>query len=130
MAPFDLHDESCEPNNGETILLNKTDPALVVKLRHYGPIILNANAPLTIERRAAGTADPFTGLSPRDFVYIVDPDDSNSLLVSSAPGTNGFEAGYEYRFLPTADLMCDLVEGNPSVIWDSLDYRITVIFHE
>ncbi|MCH8824439.1 MAG: hypothetical protein IH984_13145 [Planctomycetes bacterium] len=127
LAPFDLHDESCEPSNGETVLHYRTDPPLVVKLRHYGPIALNANTPLTIERRNSGSTDPFSGLSPTNFVFNVDPTDNNSLLVTAAPGKNGFEAGYEYKLIATANLMCDQVMDNPPVIWDSLDYRITVI---
>lgn len=126
IAPFDLHDESCMPANGETVLLKKGDLDLQVKLRHYGPITLNANAPLIIERRIANTADAFAELPSTDFVYIVDPADGNSLLVSGAPGADGFQVGYEYRLIASADLMCDQVFGNPSVSWDSLDYRITV----
>ena len=48
------------------------------------------------------------------------------VLVAGAPGADGFEIGYEYRLIPTADLMCDRVIGNPSVSWDSPDYRVTV----
>ena len=88
--------------------------------------MLNANAPLTIERRAACTADPFVLLPSTDFLYSVDPADGNSLLVSGALGADGFQSDYEYRLVATADLMCDLVTGNPPVIWDSPDYRITV----
>jgi len=68
LAPFDLHDESCAPPNGETVLLKDADPDLVVKLRHYGPITLNANAPVTIERRLACTMNTFDGLPSTDFV--------------------------------------------------------------
>ena len=107
LAPFDLHDESCAPANGETVLLEDADPDLEVKLRHYGPITLNANAPVTIERRTACTTDSFVLLSSTDFDYSVDPADGNSLLVSGAPGTDGFETGYEYRLIATPDLMCD-----------------------
>ena len=84
LAPFDLHDESCAPPNGETVLLKVADPDLEVKLRHYGPITLNANAPVTIERRAACTTGDFEPLSSTDFDYSVDPADGNSLLVSGA----------------------------------------------
>jgi len=48
------------------------------------------------------------------------------LLVSGAPGTNGFEILYEYRLIATSDLKCDQVNGNPAVSWDSADYRVTV----
>lgn len=126
LAPFDLHDESCVPANGDTVWPRDTDPDLQVILRHYGPITLNANAPLTIERRTACTTDPFVLLSSIDFVYSVDPADGNSLLVSGAPGADGFEIGYEYRLIATADLMCGQVTGNPPVSWDSPDYRVTV----
>ena len=126
LAPFDLHDESCVPANGDMVLPKDADPDLQVILRHYGPITLNANAPLTIERRTACTNDLFVLLSSTDFVYAVDPADGNSLLVSGAPGTDGFEIGYEYRLIATADLMCDQVTGNPAVSWDSSDYRVTV----
>ena len=126
LAPFDLHDESCDPPNGETVLLQDTDPDLEVKLRHYGPITLNANAPVTIESREACTTDEFVLLSSTDFDYSVDPADGNSLLVSGALGADGFEIGYEYRLIATADLMCDQVDGNPAVSWDSADYRVTV----
>ena len=126
VAPFDLHDESCAPANGDTVQLKDADPDLQVKLRHYGPIVLNANAPLTIERRAACTADPFVLLPSTDFLYAVDPADGNSLLVSGAPGADGFQPDYEYRLIATADLMCDQVAGNPPVSWDSSDYRVTV----
>ena len=127
LAPFDLHDESCVPANGDTVSLKCAGPDLQVKLRHYGPITLNANAPLIIERRTAGTNDPFAALSSTDFVYSFDPADWNSLLVSGAPGADGFETGYEYRLIATADLMCDQVTGNPPVSWDSPDYRVTVL---
>ncbi len=127
LAPFDLHDESCVPANGDTVLLTDADPDLQVKLRHYGPITLNANAPVTIERRTAYTSDPFVLLLSTDFVYSFDPADGNSLLVSGAPGAGGFETGHEYRLIATADLMCDQVNGNPPVSWDSPDYRVTVV---
>ena len=41
-------------------------------------------------------------------------------------GTDGFEIGYEYRLVATADLRCNQVTGNPPVSWDSPDYRVTV----
>ncbi len=126
LAPFDLHDESCVPANGDTVWPRDTDPDLQVILRHYGPITLNADTPLTIGRRTACTNDPFVPLSSIDFVYAVDLADGNSLLVSGAPGAEGFETGYEYRLIATADLMCDQVTGNPPVSWDSPDYRVTV----
>lgn len=126
LAPFDLHDESCVPANGETLLPKDADPDLQVKLRHYGPITLNANPPVTIERRTACTSDPFVLLSSTDFVYVVDPADGNSLLVSVALGADGFETGYEYRLIATVDLMCGQVIGNPAVSWDSPDYRVTI----
>ncbi len=108
------------------MLLEDTDPDLEVKLRHYGPITLNANAPVSIESRIACTTDSFVLLSSTDFDYSVDPGDGNSLLVSGALGAPGFETGYEYRLIATPDLMCDQVTGNPSVSWDSPDYRVTV----
>lgn len=126
IAPFDLHDESCVPTNGETIELTESNPVLQVRLRHYGPIAINANAPVTIERRPACTNEPFVLLYSADFLYIVDPDDANSLLISGSPGADGFANDYEYRIIATVDLMCDKVIGNPSVQWDSFDYRVTV----
>ena len=126
LAPFDLHDESCAPTNGETVLLRAADPSLTVKLRHYGPITLNANAPVAIERRLSCSADPFVLVQAIDFLYSVDPNDARSLLISGAIGADGFEIGYEYRITPEVDLMCDKVSGNPAVSWDSLNYNITI----
>ena len=121
LAPFALHDESCDPPNSVPRLLIPSPPAVTVKLRHYGRVMLAGSAPLTFDRRLACTADPFVSLPATDFDVAPDLFDNNSVIVSGAPGKPGFEIGYEYRIQPdlvTMDLQCDQVVGNPPVAWD------------
>lgn len=125
LAPFSLHDESCDPPNGATVP-NSVGNLSSVKLRHYGPITTSGPGvePLSFERRLAGTMDPFTSVPAAQFDFTLPASDDNSIVVTAAGAFPHFEVGFEYRIQPTLDLVCDRVAGNPAVNW--VDYTVVV----
>ncbi len=120
LVPFGLHDESCDPPN------HAGAPAedLVVRLRHYGPVRMTGGQPLLIQRRAAGSTDPFVAIPTSGFAISPAPDDPNSIDVRAATGWSGFQSGFEYRLQPTAQLVSD-VAAAPPVSWAE-PYQVVV----
>lgn len=126
LAPFELHDESCDPPNGATARITVGN-LCSVKLRHYGPITTSGPGvePLSFERRLAGTANPFISVPEEQFNFTLPASDDNSIVVTAAGAFPHFEVGFEYRIQPTSDLVCDRVAGNPAVNW--VDYTVVVV---
>jgi hypothetical protein len=130
LVPFRLHDESCQPVNGQTAQASASGLPLTVSLRHFGPVTFSDGglAPVTIDRRVAGSLGGFTPLAPTMFAFAIDPADAKVLQVTAPAevevGQGGFAAGYEYRIRPSVALKCD-VPAQPAVVWD-FDYVITV----
>ena len=124
VAPFSLHDESCDPPNGATVSAGNLSS---VTLRHYGPITTSGPGvePLSFERRRAGTMDPFTSVPEEQFDFTLPASDDNAIVVTAAGAFPHFEVGFEYRIQPTSDLVCDRVAGNPAVNW--VDYTVVVV---
>lgn len=117
LAPFDLHDESCDPVNGAAISDNTPGDQRAVSLRHYGPVTWPGGTPVVIDRRPAGSSGAFSLVSSLDFQYIHAYEDPNTLVIKPLQGTNGFQPGFEYRILPSEHLRCD-VPQQPVVAWD------------
>lgn len=127
LVPFRLHDQSCIPANGSSIQLIPNATPLTVQLRHFGPLKWNAkmNAPVTIERRTAGTQNAYVVVPAGNFSFNISPDDANVFLVGpTVVAGSGFVPGYHYRVRATTDLKSD-VPAKPAVVWDS-DYLLTV----
>ncbi len=121
LVPFSLHEQSCDPISGETVLVGTPPEPVYVKLRQYGPVMVNGTDPLFIERRQTGSTGSFTDVPLDAFDISSDPTDANTILVGPAPGETGFEDGYEYRITPTDQLRCDVL-GSPAVQWHSPYY--------
>lgn len=126
LVPFRLHDQSCSPANGATADVLPGGKPLKVLLRHFGPVTFTpaAGAPVTIERRAAGTQNAFAAVPAAQFAFDIAPSDPRSLRVMAAAGQSGFAPGYEYRIRPTTVLRSN-VPTLPGVLWD-FDYQIVV----
>ncbi len=124
LVPFKLHSQACSPANGATVQLSSSAPPLIAQLRHYGPVNTTGSAPLTIERRPAGTSQAYLSLPSTDFSISVSDSNSNIIIIGPAPGKPGFAAGYEYRIRPTAQLRCAVTTA-PTVQWTA-DYIFTV----
>jgi hypothetical protein len=126
LVPFRLHDQSCSPANGGVADVLPGGKPLTVSLRHFGPVTFTptAGAPVTIERRTAGTQNAFVAVSAAQFSFSIGRNNSRALKVTAAADQNGFEPGYEYRIRPTSVLRSD-VPALPGVLWDA-DYQIVV----
>ena len=103
--------------------MDDTGEPLVVRLRHYGPVVQQGATPISIRRREAGSSASFLAVPINDFTLDVDPDDPNTLLVG--PGEGGFEAGWEYELTGSTQLVCS-VPGQPAVDWKE-PYRFTLL---
>lgn len=116
-APFRLHDEDSYPPNGFSLSEGNVIGDLAVRLRHYGPVTWTDD-PVTIERRDEGSTGPFSPLSLLDFDISADAGDPNTLVIGKTlAGQGGFEAGYDYRIMPTTNLLSD-VASTPAVQWE------------
>jgi len=121
-APFQLHASACDPPHmGVTAPQSgaptglRTSPVVV---RHYGPVTWSpGEAPLTIERRMVGFADPWVDVTS-DFTF--EQMSPLEIGVVPAPGGVGFEEGYEHRVRPMRSgpgaLRCADVLGSPLVV--------------
>ena len=87
LVPFRLHDQSCSPVNGSTVQMLPNSTPLTVQLRHFGPIRWDATAgaPVTVERRQAGTQDSYVMVPTTDFTYVPGSNDPNQ---SARNGSN------------------------------------------
>jgi hypothetical protein len=125
LVPFRLHSQACVPANGSNVQVSPSSPSMTVQLRHYGPVTWTGGIPLTIERRAAGSAQPFVNVPLTDFAAARSANNANVMNISAAPGRPGFAPGYEYRIRPTSQLLCE-VPVAPPVQWNN-DYMITIV---
>lgn len=124
LVPFRLHNQACVPANGANVQVSPNSPSLTVQLRHYGPVTWSGGIPLTIERRAAGSAQPFVNVPLSDFAATRSASNANVMNIAAAPGRPGFAPGYDYRIRPTSQLLCE-VPAAPPVQWNN-DYVITI----
>jgi len=124
LVPFRLHSAGCTPTNGSNVPAGTTANPLRISLRHYGPITWLPGAPVTIERRIAGSSGGYTMLNAADFAFTLDLADLNTLIVGPAPGKPGFQAGFQYRLRATSLMRCN-VSALPPVSWGA-DYLVTV----
>jgi hypothetical protein len=122
LAPYSIHDESCEPANGDGVQLAPED-TLVVKLRHYGPIRIDT-VPVVVLRRPLDAPGGFSTVPAGEFNYLIDPFDPNTLWVMNLVPGDGFEPGYEYLIQSTLNLRCDIPAATP-VQWNN-PYLITI----
>ena len=107
-APFDLHDEACQPRNGGNAA-NCDGDDYTVRLRHYGAISI-LGAPVKVWESFDGTT--WTCVS-RSVSWQIAPDDPNTLEV-----TGPFRVGYLYKIEAQDDLRCSsVVAGSPPVLW-------------
>jgi hypothetical protein len=121
LVPFRLHHQGCVPVSGGS---TPGAPNMYIQLRHYGPVTWNGGIPLTIERRVAGSGQPFVLVPIGDFAAARSLTNDNVVNLGAAPGRPGFVAGYEYRIRATTQLRCD-VPAEPPVQWAG-DYLFTV----
>jgi len=124
LVPFALHAQSCDPPDGGVIVQHSPSEPTSVRLRHYGPIAVDGDAPLVIERREIGSGEPHDVVPLALFAIAVVPDDVNTVLVGPGSRSSGFEAGWEYRISPTAQLVC-AVPARPPVAWLN-SYEVTI----
>jgi hypothetical protein len=121
VAPFELHDEACDPLNGSSIDAYALDGWLT--LDFYGPVMWE-DTPVTIERRVFGQM-AWTDVTS-SFTYTLKNDGKNRTLQISGPNDPLLTACADYRITPTADLKCDLYDnGSPPQV-DSFLYELEV----
>jgi hypothetical protein len=126
LVPFRLHLESCSPTSGSEVQVSPLQAPLVVALEHFGPVTWDeALQPMTIERRAAGSGDPYAALPLNDFLINLNPSDARQVMITAASGQTGFVPGYQYRITATDALRCD-IPVSPQVIWTQ-PYEITIV---
>jgi hypothetical protein len=125
LVPFKLHNQSCSPPNGATVTVPSNGPSTSVRLRHYGPVVWSAGAPVTIERRPAGSNNSYAAAPMGDFSIAPATNDPNAITIGPAPGRPGFASGFQYRIRPASALKCG-VPTLPAVQWDS-DYIFSVL---
>jgi hypothetical protein len=104
LVPYRLHATGCEPPSGTVLTVAEDD--LEVVLRFHGPVDSQWGTPLSFERRAMDSEDPFLLVPASDFLVDVDPEEARLVRVSSAGAWGGFQSGWDYRIHPTASLHC------------------------
>lgn len=134
LAPFALHGSSCDPPQNGVAASTGASLATPVRVRHYGPVIWTPGAtPLIVESRTAGSADPWTDITPA--FQFAQGGANREVLITPLPGQTGFAGGLEYRIRPVRTgpgaLRCERVTGSPLVVVDDpsnqgYDYRFTV----
>lgn len=147
LAPFNLHDESCVPVNGDesepisTSLelsgqcLDQCEPLgasgsiTEAIVRHYGPVQWASGDPLTVKRRslACGGSETWTNVtSSFDFAIKSGSDDREIEVTYTAAGDPFWPIDYEYRIEPVAGVLkCKNVTGNPDVA--DYDYEFSLL---
>lgn len=110
LAPFRIHATDCDPPSGTSQSVTETT---TVVLRFYGPVYWTTGSPVTVYWRDAQSPGAWEALSGGYYMttHGADPRD----IIVTATTEEDFSKIYDYRIVPTSNLKCDEVNGNPSV---------------
>jgi hypothetical protein len=105
-APYHLHDEDCEPENGYSgdVPLDN-----LIRLHWYGPLTWTSGDPVTVEYYSGGTWHTITSW----FSYAINPSNPRELVITPLSILDWAYA--MYRFKPTSNLKCGGVTTSPAV---------------
>jgi hypothetical protein len=117
LAPFHLHDEDCVPANGSTQAIGMMT---TIALRHYGPVQWTSGDPVEVYWRLNGSSGPWNVLDPADWTATAGADPRD--IIVDTVNNFDFDALFDYKIVPSSNLKCKDVTGNPAV--DSWEYYL------
>jgi hypothetical protein len=110
LAPFHLHDEDCVPANGSTQAIGMMT---TIALRHYGPVQWTSGDPVEVYWRLNGSSGPWNVLDPADWTATAGADPRD--VIVDTVNNFDFDALFDYKIVPSSNLKCKDVTGNPAV---------------